>query len=53
MRCQATSSWVVHSPEVSGFKSSADSIQPGIEVLSYAEILKDVRVEALGMVAAE
>ena len=31
----------------------ADSIQPGIEVLSYAEILKDVRVEALGMVAAE
>jgi flagellar biosynthesis protein FlhA len=31
----------------------ADLIQPGIEVLSYGEILKEVRVEALGMVTAE
>ncbi|HZN63449.1 MAG TPA: flagellar biosynthesis protein FlhA [Planctomycetota bacterium] len=31
----------------------ADMIQPGIEVLSFNEILRDVRVEALGMVTAE
>jgi len=31
----------------------ADLIQPGIEVLSYGEILKEVRVESLGMVTAE
>ena len=31
----------------------ADLIQPGIEVLSYNEILRDVRVEALGMVSVE
>jgi flagellar biosynthesis protein FlhA len=31
----------------------ADMIQPGIEVLSYSEILREVRVEALGMVSAE
>jgi flagellar biosynthesis protein FlhA len=31
----------------------ADMIQPGIEVLSYGEILKEIRVEALGMVTAE
>jgi flagellar biosynthesis protein FlhA len=31
----------------------ADMIQPGIEVLSYGEILREVRVEALGMVTAE
>jgi flagellar biosynthesis protein FlhA len=31
----------------------ADLIQPQIEVLSYNEILKEVRVESLGMVSAE
>ena len=31
----------------------ADMIQPGIEVLSYSEVLREVRVEALGMVTAE
>ena len=31
----------------------ADAIQPGIEVLSYGEVLKEVRVESLGMVTAE
>jgi flagellar biosynthesis protein FlhA len=31
----------------------AETIQPGISVLSYNEILRDVKVEALGMVAAE
>jgi flagellar biosynthesis protein FlhA len=31
----------------------ADTIQAGIEVLSYGEVLKEVRVEALGMVTAE
>jgi flagellar biosynthesis protein FlhA len=31
----------------------AETIQPGISVLSYNEIMRDVKVEALGMVAAE
>lgn len=31
----------------------AEMIQPGIQVLSYNEVLRDVRVEALGMVSAE
>ncbi len=34
-------------------KRIAETIQPGISVLSYNEILRDVKVEALGMVAAE
>ncbi len=31
----------------------AETIQPGISVLSYNEILRDVKVESLGMVAAD
>ena len=34
-------------------KKIADTIQPGIAVLSYNEILRDVPVESLGMVAVE
>jgi flagellar biosynthesis component FlhA len=30
-----------------------DAIQAGVAVLSYNEILRDVKVEAVGMVAAE
>ena len=31
----------------------AETIQPGIAVLSYNEVVQDVKVESLGMVAAE
>jgi flagellar biosynthesis protein FlhA len=31
----------------------AEMIQPGLQVLSYNEVLRDVRVEALGMVSVE
>ena len=34
-------------------KKIADRIHPGIAVLSYNEIVQDVKVESLGMVAAE
>jgi flagellar biosynthesis protein FlhA len=34
-------------------KKIADKIHPGITVLSYNEIIQDVKVESLGMVAAE
>ncbi|RPH34664.1 MAG: EscV/YscV/HrcV family type III secretion system export apparatus protein, partial [Planctomycetota bacterium] len=34
-------------------KKIADKIHPGIAVLSYNEIVQDVKVESLGMVAAE
>ncbi len=34
-------------------KRIADTIQPGITVLSYNEVLRDVKVESLGMVALE
>ena len=45
---------VLCSPAVrAAVKKVADAVQPGITVLSYNEILKDVKVEALGMVTAE
>jgi flagellar biosynthesis protein FlhA len=45
---------ILCSPQVrSSVKRVADAIQPGISVLSYNEVLRDVKVEALGMVAAE
>ncbi len=45
---------ILCSPQVRAqVKKIADTIQPGIAVLSYNEILRDVQVEALGMVAVE
>ncbi len=45
---------ILCSPPVrAAVKKIADTVQPGISVLSYNEILKDVKVEALGMVAVE
>ncbi|HLF93915.1 MAG TPA: flagellar biosynthesis protein FlhA [Planctomycetota bacterium] len=45
---------ILCSPQVRAqVKKIADTIQPGIAVLSYNEILRDVQVEALGMVAGE
>jgi flagellar biosynthesis protein FlhA len=45
---------ILCSPQVRAqVKKIADTIQPGIAVLSYNEIIRDVQVEALGMVAAE
>ena len=45
---------ILCSPQVRGqVKRIADSIQPGITVLSYNEVLRDVKVESLGMVALE
>jgi flagellar biosynthesis protein FlhA len=45
---------ILCSPQVRAqVKRIADTIQPGIAVLSYNEILRDVQVEALGMVASE
>jgi flagellar biosynthesis protein FlhA len=42
------------SPQVRAqVKKVAETIQPGITVLSYNEIVQDVRVESLGMVAVE
>ena len=45
---------ILCSPQVRAqVKKIADAVQPGIVVLSYNEIVQDVRVESLGMVAAE
>jgi flagellar biosynthesis protein FlhA len=45
---------VLCSPTVrAAVKKVVDAVQPGVAVLSYNEILKDVKVEAVGMVAAE
>jgi len=45
---------ILCSPQVRGqVKKVAETIQPGITVLSYNEIVQDVRVESLGMVAVE
>ncbi len=45
---------ILCSPQVRAqVKKIADTIQPGIAVLSYNEIVRDIRVEALGMVAVE
>jgi flagellar biosynthesis protein FlhA len=45
---------ILCSPQVRAqVKKIADTIQPGIAVLSYNEIIRDVQVEALGMVAVE
>jgi flagellar biosynthesis protein FlhA len=45
---------VLCSPQVRAqMKKIADTIQPGIAVLSYNEIIRDIQVEALGMVAVE
>jgi flagellar biosynthesis protein FlhA len=45
---------ILCSPQVRAqVKKIADAVQPGITVLSYNEIAQDVRVESLGMVAAE
>ncbi len=45
---------ILCSPQVRAqVKKVADAVQPGIAVLSYNEVLKEVKVEALGMVAAE
>ncbi|HXX93254.1 MAG TPA: flagellar biosynthesis protein FlhA [Planctomycetota bacterium] len=45
---------ILCSPQVRAqMKKIADTIQPGITVLSYNEIVRDVQVEALGMVAVE
>jgi flagellar biosynthesis protein FlhA len=45
---------VLCSPQVRAqVKKLAETVQPGVTVLSYNEIVQDVRVESLGMVAAE
>jgi flagellar biosynthesis protein FlhA len=45
---------ILCSPQVRAqVKKIADAVQPGISVLSYNEIVQDVKVESLGMVAAE
>ncbi len=45
---------ILCSPQVrAAVKKLADAVRPGIAVLSYNEILGDVKVEALGMVAVE
>jgi flagellar biosynthesis protein FlhA len=45
---------VLCSPQVRAqVKKIADTLQPGIAVLSYNEIIQDVKVESLGMVAGE
>jgi flagellar biosynthesis protein FlhA len=45
---------ILCSPQVRAqVKRIADTIQPGITVLSYNEVLRDVKVESLGMVALE
>jgi flagellar biosynthesis protein FlhA len=45
---------ILCSPQVRAqVKKIADAVLPGISVLSYNEIVQDVKVESLGMVAAE
>jgi flagellar biosynthesis protein FlhA len=45
---------ILCSPQVrSQVKRIAETIQPGIAVLSYNEVIRDVKVESLGMVAVE
>jgi flagellar biosynthesis component FlhA len=45
---------ILCSPQVRGqVRKIAETLQPGITVLSYNEIVQDARVESLGMVAAE
>ena len=45
---------ILCSPQVRAqVKKIADAVQPGITVLSYNEVVQDVKVESLGMVAAE
>jgi flagellar biosynthesis protein FlhA len=45
---------ILTSPQVrAAVKRIADTIQPGIAALSYNEILRDVKVESLGMVGLE
>jgi flagellar biosynthesis protein FlhA len=45
---------ILTSPQVRAYvKRIADTLQPGIAVLSYNEILRDVKVESLGMVGLE
>ncbi len=45
---------ILCSPQVRAqVRKIAETVQPGIAVLSYNEILKDVKVESLGMVAVE
>ncbi len=45
---------ILCSPQVRGqVRKIAETLQPGIAVLSYNEIIQDARVESLGMVAAE
>jgi len=45
---------ILCSPQVRAqVKRIAEAVQPGVAVLSYNEIVQDVKVESLGMVAAE
>jgi flagellar biosynthesis protein FlhA len=45
---------ILCSPQVRAqVKRVAEAVQPGVAVLSYNEIVQDVKVESLGMVAAE
>jgi flagellar biosynthesis component FlhA len=45
---------VLCSPQVRAqVKKIADAVQPGIVVLSYNEIVRDVKVESVGMVGLE
>jgi flagellar biosynthesis protein FlhA len=45
---------ILCSPQVRAqVKRVADTIQPGIAVLSYNEVVRDVKVESLGLVALE
>jgi flagellar biosynthesis protein FlhA len=45
---------ILCSPQVRAqVKRIADTLQPGIAVLSYNEIVRDVKVESMGMVVAE
>jgi flagellar biosynthesis protein FlhA len=45
---------ILCSPQVRAqVKKLAEAVQPGVAVLSYNEIVQDVRVESLGMVAAD
>jgi flagellar biosynthesis protein FlhA len=45
---------ILCSPQVRAqVKRLAETVQPGVAVLSYNEIVQDVRVESLGMVAVE
>jgi flagellar biosynthesis protein FlhA len=45
---------ILCSPQVRAqVRRIAEAVQPGITVLSYNEVIQDVKVESLGMVAAE